>query len=171
MFGNLTVGENVISRLSREIAAASGWLHRGPHAEDRARTPKSDFQIKAPTMQTPIRSLSGGNQQKVAIAAAIVKRPEVLVLEEPTRGVDISSKAEIYRLMREYARTGHAVVIYCTEIPEAFEVADLVYVVSDGHLSDALLVMTHPDVESLARAITRLERHHLDAQYMTSPPV
>ena len=105
---------------------------------------KSDFQIKAPTMQTPDPLALGGNQQKVAIAAAIVKRPEVLVLEEPTRGVDIGSKAEIYRLMREYARTGHAVVIYCTEVPEVFEVADLVYVVSDGQLSDPLLVMNHP---------------------------
>ena len=84
------------------------------------------------------------------------------MLEEPTRGVDIGSKAEIYRLMREYARSGHAVIIYCTEIPEAYEVADLVHVVSDGHLSDALLVMNHPHVEGLARAITRLERHHLE---------
>ena len=89
-------------------------------------------------MTLPIRSLSGGNQQKVAIAAAIVKRPEVLVLEEPTRGVDIGSKAEIYRIMREYARSGHAVAIYCTEVPEVFEVADIAYVVSDGMLSDAI---------------------------------
>jgi ABC-type sugar transport system ATPase subunit len=83
------------------------------------------------------------------------------VLEEPTRGVDIGSKAEIYRLMREYARSGHAVVIYCTEVPEVFEVADLAYVVSDGRLSDPIMVMNHTDVESLAKAITRLERHAL----------
>jgi ABC-type sugar transport system ATPase subunit len=95
----------------------------------------------------------------VAIAAAIVKRPSVLVLEEPTRGMDVGSKREIYRLMREYAAAGHAVVIYCTEIPEVFETADLVYVVSDGRLSDPLMVMTYPDVEALARAVTRLERH------------
>jgi ABC-type sugar transport system ATPase subunit len=107
----------------------------------------------------PIRSLSGGNQQKVAIAAAIVKRPEVLVLEEPTRGVDIGSKREIYRLMREYAGDGHAVIIFCTEVPEVFEAADLAYVVSDGLLSDPLVVMNYPDVKTLARAVTRLERH------------
>ncbi len=103
--------------------------------------------------------MSGGNQQKVAIAAAIVKRPAVLVLEEPTRGVDIGSKREIYRLMRAYASDGHAVIIYCTEVPEVFEAADLAYVVSDGRLSDPLVVMNYPDVESLARAVTRLERH------------
>jgi energy-coupling factor transporter ATP-binding protein EcfA2 len=117
------------------------------------------FRVKATSVHLPIRSLSGGNQQKVAIAAAIVRRPEVLVLEEPTRGVDIGSKREIYRLMREYAAAGHAVLIFCTEVPEAFEAADLVYVVSDGHLSAPLLVLNHPDVESLAKAITRLERH------------
>jgi ABC-type sugar transport system ATPase subunit len=120
------------------------------------------FQVKAASIHVPIRSLSGGNQQKVAIAAAIVQRPEILVLEEPTRGVDIGSKREIYRLMRAYAATGHAMVIYCTEVPEVFEAADLVYVVSDGRLSQALVVADHPDVETLARAITRLERHATD---------
>ena len=73
--------------------------------------------------------------------------------------MDIGSKREIYRLMREYAAEGHAVIIFCTEVPEVFEAADLAYVVSDGRLSDPLVVMTHPDVESLARAVTRLERH------------
>ncbi len=115
--------------------------------------------MKAESIHLPIRSLSGGNQQKVAIAAAIVKRPEVLVLEEPTRGVDIGSKREIYRLMREYAGDGHAVIIYCTEVPEVFEAADLAYVVADGRLSNPLVVMTYPNVDALARAVTKLERH------------
>jgi ABC-type sugar transport system ATPase subunit len=161
LFGNLTVGDNIVSRLNREIAARSGRLRRG-RMRSIAQGARETFQIKAPSVTSPVRSLSGGNQQKVAIAAAIVKRPEVLVLEEPTRGVDIGSKAEIYRLMRQYARDGHAVVIYCTEVPEVFEVADLAYVVSDGRLSDPILVMSHDDVETLARAITRLERHDLD---------
>ena len=122
---------------------------------------RDQFRVKATSVHLPIRSLSGGNQQKVAIAAAIVKRPEVLVLEEPTRGVDIGSKREIYKLMRTYASDGHAVIIYCTEIPEVFEAADLVYVVSEGRLSDPLIVMNHEDVEALARAVTRLERHNV----------
>ena len=81
------------------------------------------------------------------------------MLEEPTRGVDVGSKREIYRLMREYASGGHAVIIFCTEVPEVFEAADLAYVVSDGRLSEPLVVTTFPDVEALARAVTRLERH------------
>jgi ABC-type sugar transport system ATPase subunit len=158
LFGNLTVGDNMVARLSSEISAVGGALRRGRMSQI-AHELRDRFRVTARSVHLPIRSLSGGNQQKVAIAAAIVKRPEVLVLEEPTRGVDIGSKREIYRLMREYASSGHAVVIYCTEVPEVFETADVAYVVSDGHLSDPLVVMTHPDVESLARAITRLERH------------
>ena len=158
LFGGLSIGDNMVSRLSSEITSAIGVLRRRRMREI-ARELRDSFQVKTPSTARSIRSLSGGNQQKVAIAAAIVKRPEVLVLEEPTRGVDIGSKAEIYRLMREYARSGHAVIIYCTEVPEVFEVADLAYVVADGRLSDPIIVMNHLDVESLAKAITRLERH------------
>lgn len=158
LFTNLTIGENMVSRLSSEITTRGGAL-RPRRMIQIAHELREQFQVKAASVHLPIWSLSGGNQQKVAISAAIVKRPSVLVLEEPTRGVDVGSKREIYRLMREYAAVGHAVIIYCTEIPEVFETADLVYVVSDGRLSDPLLVMGYPDVEALARAVTRLERH------------
>jgi len=158
LFSNLSIGDNMVSRLHHEITTGGGALRRKRMVQI-AHELRSQFQVKAASIHLPIRSLSGGNQQKVAIAAAIVKRPQVLVLEEPTRGVDIGSKREIYRLMRAYATDGHAVIIFCTEIPEVFEAADLVYVVSEGRLSDPLLVMNHPDVEALARAVTRLERH------------
>jgi ABC-type sugar transport system ATPase subunit len=158
LFTNFSVRDNVVSRLGKEIAGVSGALRRGRMARI-ADAARDKFQIRTSSLNVPVRSLSGGNQQKVAIAAAIVKRPEVLVLEEPTRGVDIGAKAEIYRLMREYAQDGHALIIYCTEVPEVFEVADVVYVVSDGRLSEPIVVMAQPDVEALARAITRLERH------------
>jgi ABC-type sugar transport system ATPase subunit len=158
LFENLSIGENMVSRLSHEIATG-GVALRPRRMVKIAHALREQFRVKAASVHLPIRSLSGGNQQKVAIAAAIVKRPSVLVLEEPTRGVDVGSKREIYRLMREYAGVGHAVIIYCTEIPEVFETADLAYVVSDGRLSDPLMVMNYPDVEALARAVTRLERH------------
>lgn len=158
LFTNLSIGENMVSRLSGEITAGGGALRRGRMTQI-AHDLRERFRVKAASVNLPIRSLSGGNQQKVAIAAAIVKRPEVLVLEEPTRGVDVGSKREIYRLMRQYASEGHAVIIYCTEIPEVFEAADLCYVVSDGRLSDPVVVMNFPDVEALARSVTRLERH------------
>ncbi len=136
LFSNLTIGENMISRLRSEITTAGIALRRG-RMNEIANDLRERFRVKATSLRLPINSLSGGNQQKVAISAAIVKRPQVLVLEEPTRGVDISSKREIYRILREYANEGHAVVIYCTEVPEVYEAADLVYVMSDGRMSDA----------------------------------
>ena len=158
LFGNLSVGDNLVARLDAEIRAVGGALRRGRMSRI-AGDLRERFRIKTASLNVPIRALSGGNQQKVALAAAVIERPEVLVLEEPTRGVDLGSKREIYRHMRDYAAGGRSVVIYCTEVPEVFEAADLAYVVSDGHLSAALEVATYGDVETLARAITRLERH------------
>ena len=158
LFGNLTIAENIVSRLGSAITGPLGTLRRGRIARlatDFVRR----FQVRARSVALPVRSLSGGNQQKVAIAAAIILRPRILVLEEPTRGVDIGSKREIYRLLREYAGQGNAIVLYCTEVPEVFEAADVVYVVSDGQLSPPLLVAAFDDVRALAAEITRLERH------------
>jgi ABC-type sugar transport system ATPase subunit len=158
LFTNLTVGDNLVARLGGSIAGWLGALRRG-RMSTIARDAVKRFLVKTDSIARPIRSLSGGNQQKIAIAAAIILRPRILVLEEPTRGVDIGSKREIYRLLREYASEGNAIVIYCTEVPEVFEAADIVHVVADGQLSGPITVARYDDVESLADEITRLERH------------
>jgi ABC-type sugar transport system ATPase subunit len=158
LFPNFTVRDNIVARLGDRIAGPAGMLLRG-RMEALADEMRERFQIKTATLDTPIRSLSGGNQQKVAIASAVICEPAALVLEEPTRGVDIGSKAEIYAILRSFADERHAVVLYCTEIPEVFDVADLLYVVAEGRLSEPLQVATFPDVEALAAAAARLERH------------
>jgi ABC-type sugar transport system ATPase subunit len=117
------------------------------------------FLVKTRTVFQAIRSLSGGNQQKVAIAQALVRQPRLLLLEEPTRGVDIQSKREIYRLLREFVHGGNAVIMYCTEVLEMFEAADRVLIVSDGKLSRPLLVRDYAHVEALATDVAKLERH------------
>jgi ABC-type sugar transport system ATPase subunit len=159
LFLNFGVHENIVSRLGRPlIAAASGLLAPGRMLKI-ATDFVARFMIKVNSVTQPIVSLSGGNQQKVAIAAAVARQPRLLVLEEPTRGVDVGSKREIYRILREFGADGHSVVIFCTEVPEVFEVADRLHVVSDGRLSAAVTVATFADVESLAAEITRLEQH------------
>lgn len=159
LFSNLSVGDNIVSRLGDHITGPGNFALRRGRMSSIAHEFREMFRIKARSIGTPIRSLSGGNQQKVAIAAAVARRPAALVLEEPTRGVDLGSKEEIYRLLRDYADEGQAVILFCTEVPEVFDVADIVYVVSDGHLSDPLTVADHADVKALAAAITRRERH------------
>ncbi len=158
LFPNLTVAENIVARLDREIASRAGVLRRG-RAVALGQDARDRFGIKTGTVTAPIGSLSGGNQQKVAIAAAIVQRPAALVLEEPTRGVDVGSKAEIYGLLRRYADDGNAVLMFCTEDAEVFEAADRVHVVSRGSVSPAIRVGDHADVESLAGELARLEEH------------
>jgi ABC-type sugar transport system ATPase subunit len=118
-----------------------------------------DFQVKSESIDISVRSLSGGNQQKVAIASAVGRKPDVLVLEEPTRGVDISSKAEIYEILRAYAAEGGTVLLFCTEVPEVYEVADRLHVVSDGRLSAPLEVAAFADMEALAKGVAALETH------------
>jgi ABC-type sugar transport system ATPase subunit len=151
------VGDNAVSRLSSEITGPAGSLRRGRMRDVAGRTVER-FRIKTGNVAQPIRSLSGGNQQKVAIASAVNTRPRVLVLEEPTRGVDIQSKREIYRILRAFARQGHAILLYCTEVTEVFDVADRVHVVAEGRIADPLRVAAYPDVETLAADITARER-------------
>jgi ABC-type sugar transport system ATPase subunit len=157
LFTNLSVGENLVARLGApEIAGRWGNL-RKRRLRALARELVTRFQIRTRSVTQPVRTLSGGNQQKVALAGAMAKHPRVLALEEPTRGVDIGTKAEIYHLLREFARDGNAVVAYCTEVPEVFELADRAVVVTEGRLSDSLDVTSYSHVEALAADVTGLE--------------
>jgi ABC-type sugar transport system ATPase subunit len=158
LFANFTVGENIVVRLGDAITGPAGLLRQN-RMESLATEMRERFSVKTASLDTPIRSLSGGNQQKVAIASAVICEPSALVLEEPTRGVDIGSKAEIYAILRSFVDETHAVVLYCTEIPEVFDVADLLYVVAEGRLAEPLQVAGFADVEELAAAAARLERH------------
>ncbi|MDQ6433242.1 sugar ABC transporter ATP-binding protein [Mesorhizobium sp. LHD-90] len=159
LYSNFSVGENLLVRLGVPEIAWPGLALKKGRMKLLAQSAVKRFLVKTGSISQPIRSLSGGNQQKVAIAQALNCSPELLVLEEPTRGVDIHSKGEIYRLLRDYAAGGKAVVIFCTEVLEIFEVADTAYVVSDGRLSPPLSSASYDHVEQLATDITRLEAH------------
>jgi ABC-type sugar transport system ATPase subunit len=158
LFSNLSVGENLVIRLDQDISRGVLGLRRRK-MRTIAEELRADFQVKSAGIDIGIRSLSGGNQQKVAIASAVGRKPEMLVLEEPTRGVDISSKAEIYEILRAFAADGGIVLLLCTEIPEVYEVADIVHVVSRGRLSAPYEVAGFADMEALAKAVASLETH------------
>jgi ABC-type sugar transport system ATPase subunit len=158
LFSNLSVEENLVIRLDGEISRGVLGL-RPRRMRQLAQELRENFHVKSAGLDVGVRSLSGGNQQKVAIAAAVGAGPDVLVLEEPTRGVDISSKAEIYAILRRFAADGGAVLLFCTEIPEVYEVADRLHVVAGGRLSEALDVAAFADMEALAKAVAGLETH------------
>lgn len=113
--------------------------------------------MKTGGAEHPITSLSGGNQQKVVLGAAMEESRDIIVVEEPTRGVDISSKADIYELLRDYARSGRAVVVFCTEVQEIFDVADDVYVLSRGRLVGRVEMTTIETIPALADRLAYFE--------------
>ena len=88
--------------------------------------------IKTPSIRTPMNSLSGGNQQKVLFARWLLTEPEVLLLDEPTRGIDVGAKYEIYTIMADLAAQGKCVVMISSEMPELIGMADRVMVMCEG---------------------------------------
>jgi ABC-type multidrug transport system ATPase subunit len=91
--------------------------------------------IRGGTLTSPVQSLSGGNQQKVVISKVLALEPEIILLDEPTRGVDVGAKSEIYRIIDELAREGKAILLISSEMNELLAMADRVLVMHDGMLT------------------------------------
>jgi inositol transport system ATP-binding protein len=96
------------------------------------------MRVKTPSLETPIGSLSGGNQQKVLLAKWMLRDPDILILDEPTRGVDVGAKYEIYRLMTELVKDGKAIVMISSDLPELLGMCDRIYVMSQGTVTGEL---------------------------------
>jgi L-arabinose transport system ATP-binding protein len=117
------------------------------------------MRVRTPSIETEVRTLSGGNQQKVVLARWLARRPKVLILDEPTRGVDVGAKAEIYGLIDELAQSGVAVLVISSELPEVIGLADRVLVMQGGRLigeldhadatEEAILALALPQSEPL----------------------
>jgi ABC-type sugar transport system ATPase subunit len=94
--------------------------------------------IKTPAIFAPVASLSGGNQQKVALSRWLVTKPAVLILDEPTQGIDIGAKAEIHALMTQLATQGTAILMISSELPEILGMSDRVAVINGGTICGLL---------------------------------
>ncbi|MEO8707154.1 MAG: sugar ABC transporter ATP-binding protein, partial [Kofleriaceae bacterium] len=110
----------------------------GARAERSALSRLRDLSIKAPGLGAEVATLSGGNQQKVVIGKWLELAPRVLLLDEPTRGVDVGAKAEIYRLIEDLTTQGHAVLLASSDLPEVVRLADRVLVLREGRLAGTL---------------------------------
>ena len=91
--------------------------------------------IKTPTVDTPVRSLSGGNQQKVVIAKWLLKNCDILIFDEPTRGIDVGAKSEIYEYSNMLAAQGMAILLISSDLPEVMGMSDRIMVVSKGRIT------------------------------------
>ena len=99
---------------------------------------KSSLNIKTPTVEQRVVNLSGGNQQKVSVAKWLFVKPNILILDEPTRGIDVGAKFEIYTIMNKLVEQGMSIIMISSELPEILGMSDRVYIVSSGRVSGDL---------------------------------
>ena len=134
LFLDMSIAANV-SALRIEQVASHGLFIDDRREAHLAETLGGRLNLKYGHIRQPVSALSGGNQQKVAIAKMLSVSPEVIFLDEPTRGVDVGAKAEIHRILRDLARAGVGVVVISSELPELIGVCDRVLVVREGRIT------------------------------------
>ncbi len=134
-------GLNLIDTISRNISAAGlrriatrGWVN-GHRELKVAQDFRADLGIKTPSVLTLAGNLSGGNQQKVVLSKWLFTEPEVLILDEPTRGIDVGAKYEIYTIINRMVADGKAVIVISSELPEILGVCDRIYTLSAGRIT------------------------------------
>jgi rhamnose transport system ATP-binding protein len=126
--------------IAQNVALASlgdlrrGGLIRGSSERRFAQDWAARLRLRYGRLSNPVTSLSGGNQQKVVLAKWLARKPSLLIVDEPTRGIDIGTKAEVHRLLRELAAQGIAVLMISSELPEVLRVADRILVMREGRL-------------------------------------
>lgn len=96
------------------------------------------IRVKTPSIDTQVSTLSGGNQQKIVLSKWMLQNPEILILDEPTRGIDVGAKYEIYKLMTEIVREGKSIIMVSSELPELIGMCDRIYVMSEGKITGEL---------------------------------
>ena len=134
--GLLSVRENMV--MANLNLKAYGMPLNAKKMREDAQTYIDKIRVKTPTMETPIQNLSGGNQQKVLVGRWLLTNPDVLIVDEPTRGIDVGAKSEIHALLSELAGQGKAIIVVSSEMPEVMGVADRMVVMHEGHVSGIL---------------------------------
>lgn len=137
LFLVLSVVENMSIVNLSAYTSKNGFVSQAQMAKD-CMEQINRLNIKTPTMDQIINNLSGGNQQKVLIARWLLAQPKILILDEPTRGIDVGAKAEIYRLISELAHRGVAIILVSSELPEILGMSDRVMVMHAGRITGIL---------------------------------
>ncbi|WEX74890.1 sugar ABC transporter ATP-binding protein [Sinorhizobium numidicum] len=137
IFLEMSIAQNISVLDLKSLTNSAGLMNARAEAalaEDFARR----LAVRMGGIEAPVKSLSGGNQQKVAIAKQLAVKPKVILMDEPTRGIDVGAKAEIHRLLRELARSGIGIIVISSEMPELLGLADRVLVVREGRIAGEL---------------------------------
>ena len=134
IFGILNIRENTVISSLKKHKKMGFYLSKRSMVKD-TQWSIDAMHTKTPTQETKIRSLSGGNQQKVILGRWLLTDPEVLLLDEPTRGIDVGAKYEIYQLILDLANRGKVVIVVSSEMPELLGICDRILVMSGGRLA------------------------------------
>lgn len=154
------LGLNLLDQIYQSIVSAkpSKISHGGVldlfEAKEVSEVYRKDLRIKANDVETGVNTLSGGNQQKVVLAKWMFTDPEVLILDEPTRGIDVGAKFEIYTFIQALADAGKAVIVISSELPELLGITDRIYTVFEGEITGEL-----PTSEATQESLMRLMTH------------
>ena len=130
---NMPCRANVSMAVLDRLRDSLGWLDR-PRERDLARQYFDQLRVKAASMDAPVHSLSGGNQQKIVLAKWLARGGRLLIVDEPTRGVDVGAKAAIHALIDELAQKGLAVMLISSELPEVLNLSTRVIVMREGSI-------------------------------------
>ncbi len=163
-----SVASNMSLSALPSFCGAFGRIH---HAKEAAAVDQfvKSMQIKISDTAQPVDTLSGGNQQKVSLAKALMPAPELVILDEPTRGVDVGAKREIYLLINELKRQGKCILLISSEMPELLGLADRILVVADGRISGEFS-RENATQEAIMTAASGLESHLSNTTSAPSTP-
>jgi ABC-type sugar transport system ATPase subunit len=131
VFAICSITENLVNVIMGRIARM-GWLLNKSGEREIAGNYVDALRIKVAGLEYPVLSLSGGNQQKVVIGRWLASEPDLVIMDEPTRGVDVGTKAEIHRLIRKFAKKGKAVMLISSELPEILALSDRIVIMYEG---------------------------------------
>jgi ribose transport system ATP-binding protein len=124
------------------IASVDTFIHGGLINDKEMRVSSEEYNLKlrtkTPSMEQQLKNLSGGNQQKVIIARWLMKNSDIFIFDEPTRGIDIGAKSEIYTLMDELVKQGKSIIMISSELPEVLRMSDRVLVMCEGRKTGEL---------------------------------
>jgi ribose transport system ATP-binding protein len=132
----MSVSDNIALPNRKELANG-GVIRPSAHARFAQRL-ADEVGLRPPDVERDAGSFSGGNQQKIVLAKWLGRRPKLMVLDEPTRGVDVGAKAEIHRLVRALADEGTAVLVISSDLPELLDLSDHIHVMRDGRITGSL---------------------------------
>ncbi|WP_424830262.1 sugar ABC transporter ATP-binding protein [Ruegeria sp.] len=151
VFLDLSISANISALKPDQVANGLGLIQQATE-EAQAEALGRKLNLKYGSLSDPVSSLSGGNQQKVALAKMLSVNPRLIFLDEPTRGVDVGAKSEIHRILRDLARGGVGIVVISSELPELIGVCDRVLVVREGSVSGQVagVDMTEENIMHLA---------------------